>query len=242
MALKIQGIGKTDVGLKRTNNEDAFVVRPDLGFWAVADGMGGAAAGEVASRIFVETATEAFTSNSTEETQMDRVKNAFTLANSRMLDHVAAHPDHAGMGCTAEILAISGDDIFIGHIGDSRTYRLRNAELKQLSQDHSLVQEQINQGLISEQDARSHAMRHVILRAVGNKEPIELDLLKGKGLPGDIFLLCSDGLTDMIDDAAIRNCLTQGESLQALADQLIELAKAAGGKDNITVVLVKLLG
>ncbi len=95
MALKIQGIGKTDVGLKRTNNEDAFVLRPDLGFWAVADGMGGAAAGEVASRIFVETATEAFASNSTEETQMDRVKNAFTLANRRMLDHVALHPDHA---------------------------------------------------------------------------------------------------------------------------------------------------
>ena len=242
MALKIQGIGKTDVGLKRTNNEDAFVVRPDLGFWAVADGMGGAAAGEVASRIFVETATEAFASNSTAETQMDRVKNAFTLANRRMLDHVALHPDHAGMGCTAEILAISGDDIFIGHIGDSRTYRLRNAELKQLSVDHSLVAEQIKQGLISEQDARGHAMRHVILRAVGNKEPIELDLLKGKGLAGDIFLLCSDGLTDMVDDAAIRKCLTQEESLQALVDQLIELAKAAGGKDNITVVLVKLLG
>lgn len=241
MALKIQGIGKTDVGLKRTNNEDAFVVRPDLGFWAVADGMGGAAAGEVASHIFVETATEAFASNSTEETQMDRVKNAFTLANRRMLDHVASHPDHAGMGCTAEILAISGDDIFIGHIGDSRTYRLRNAELKQLSVDHSLVAEQIKQGLISEQDARGHAMRHVILRAVGNKEPIELDLIKGKGLPGDIFLLCSDGLTDMVDDVAIRNCLTQGENLQALVDQLIELAKAAGGKDNITVVLVKLL-
>lgn len=242
MALKIQGIGKTDVGLKRTNNEDAFVLRPDLGFWAVADGMGGAAAGEVASRIFVETATEAFASNSTAETQMDRVKNAFTLANRRMLDHVALHPDHAGMGCTAEILAISGDDIFIGHIGDSRTYRLRNAELKQLSVDHSLVAEQIKQGLISEQDARGHAMRHVILRAVGNKEPIELDLLKGKGLAGDIFLLCSDGLTDMVDDAAIRKCLTQEESLQALVDQLIELAKAAGGKDNITVVLVKLLG
>ena len=237
----IKAFGITDMGLKRTNNEDAFVVRPDLGFWAVADGMGGAAAGEVACRFFVETATEAFASNSTEETQMDRVKNAFTLANSRMLGHVASHPEHAGMGCTAEILAISGDDIFIGHIGDSRTYRLRNSELKQLSVDHSLVAEQIKQGLISEQDARSHAMRHVILRAVGAKESVELDLLKGKGLPGDVFLLCSDGLTDMVDDASIRNCLIRGDSLEKLADQLIELAKAAGGKDNVTVVLVKLL-
>ena len=240
--MKINAFGITDVGLKRTNNEDAFVARPDLGFWAVADGMGGAAAGEVASRIFVETATEAFASHGTQETQMDRVKNAFTLANSRMLDHVASHPEHAGMGCTAEILAISGDDIFIGHIGDSRTYRLRNAELKQLSADHSLVAQQVKQGLISEQDARTHAMRHVILRAVGAKESVELDLLKGKGLPGDIFLLCSDGLSDMVDDAAIRNCLSRGESLEALAGQLIELAKAAGGKDNVTVVLVELLG
>ena len=240
--MKINAFGITDVGLKRTTNEDAFVARPDLGFWAVADGMGGAAAGEVASRIFVETATEAFASHGTQETQMDRVKNAFTLANSRILEHVASHPEHAGMGCTAEILAISGDDIFIGHIGDSRTYRLRNAELKQLSVDHSLVAEQVKQGLISEQDARTHAMRHVILRAVGAKESVELDLLKGKGLPGDIFLLCSDGLSDMVDDAAIRNCLSRGESLEALAAQLIELAKAAGGKDNVTVVLVELLG
>ncbi len=240
--MKINAFGITDVGLKRTNNEDAFVVRPDLGFWAVADGMGGAAAGEVASRIFVETATEVFASHSTEQTQMDRVKNAFTFANSRILDHVASNPEHAGMGCTAEILAISGDDIVIGHIGDSRTYRLRNAELKQLSVDHSLVADQVKQGLISEQDARNHAMRHVILRAVGAKEFVELDLLKGKGLPGDIFLLCSDGLSDMVDDAAIRNCLTRRESLEALAGQLIELAKAAGGKDNVTVVLVELLG
>lgn len=240
--MKINAFGITDVGLKRTNNEDAFVVRPDLGFWAVADGMGGAAAGEVASRIFVETATEVFASHSTEQTQMDRVKNAFTFANSRILDHVASNPEHAGMGCTAEILAISGDDIVIGHIGDSRTYRLRNAELKQLSVDHSLVADQVKQGLISEQDARNHAMRHVILRAVGAKEFVELDLLKGKGLSGDIFLLCSDGLSDMVDDAAIRNCLTRRESLEALAGQLIELAKAAGGKDNVTVVLVELLG
>jgi PPM family protein phosphatase len=240
--MKIMAFGITDVGLKRTNNEDAFVVRPDLGFWAVADGMGGAAAGEVASRIFIETATEVFAAHSTEETRMDRVKRAFTLANKRMLDHVDAYPDHAGMGCTAEILAVEGTEIIIGHVGDSRTYRLRNGQLKQLTQDHSLVQEQVNKGIITATEARSHSMRNVILRAVGAKETVELDLLKGKGLPGDIFLLCSDGLTDMIEDEAIRNCLSQGENLQVLAGQLIELAKAAGGKDNVSVVLVKLLG
>jgi protein phosphatase len=156
-----------------------------------------------------------------------------------MLDHVAAHPKHSGMGCTAEILAVSGEDILIGHVGDSRTYRLRNGELRQLTQDHSLVQEQINQGLISETEARTHAMRNVILRAVGTKQAVELVILKGKGIAGDIFLLCSDGLADMVDDAAMQNVLNQGGDLQTQADRLIALAKAAGGKDNITVVLVK---
>jgi len=236
--MKIKALGITDVGLKRTNNEDAFVARPDLGFWAVADGMGGAAAGEVASRIFVETAAEAFASHSTEETQVERVKSAFTMANKRMLDHVAAHPGHAGMGCTAEILAVAGDEVIIGHVGDSRTYRLRGGELKQLTQDHSLVQEQINKGIISAAEARTHSMRNVILRAVGTKETVELDILKGKGLPGDIFLLCSDGLTDMIDDAEVLSCMDPGQGLETIAHRLVERAKAAGGKDNITVVLV----
>jgi serine/threonine protein phosphatase PrpC len=237
--MNIKAFGITDVGLKRTNNEDSFLVRPDLGFCAVADGMGGAAAGEVASRIFMETASEVFGARGSSESPVDRVKRSFTLANKRILDHVAVHPDHTGMGCTAEILAISGEDIIIGHIGDSRTYRLRNGELRQLTVDHSLVQEQIKKGVISATDARTHAMRHVILRALGAKETVELDILKGKGIVGDIFLLCSDGLTDMVDDAAMQNALNQGGDLQTQTDRLIALAKAAGGKDNITVVLVK---
>lgn len=239
MELRIRCIGKSDVGLKRSNNEDAFVSRPDLGFCSVADGMGGAAAGEVASRVFVETVSEVFSDSGSTEDPEERVKRAFSLANQRMLDHVAAHPKHVGMGCTAEILAVSDEDILIGHVGDSRTYRFRNGELRQLTQDHSLVQEQINQGIISETEARTHAMRNVILRAVGTKQAVELDIIKGKGIAGDIFLLCSDGLTDMVDDAAMQNALIQGGDLQNQADRLIALAKAAGGKDNITVVLAK---
>lgn len=239
MSLNIKCIGKTDVGLKRSNNEDAFIVRPDLGFCSVADGMGGAAAGEVASRVFMETASEVFGDRGSSESPADRVKKSFTLANKRILDHVAVHPDHAGMGCTAEILAISGEDIIIGHIGDSRTYRLRNGELRQLTVDHSLVQEQINKGVISATEARTHAMRHVILRAVGTKETVELDILKGRGIAGDIFLLCSDGLTDMVDDVQIMRCMGPRDSLEAIADRLIGCAKAAGGKDNITVVLAQ---
>jgi protein phosphatase len=240
MPLRMQCEGKTDVGLKRSNNEDAFAIRSDLGFCAVADGMGGAAAGEVASRIFVEAAAEVFAEINPSESRMEKVKRAFTLANRRILDHVAAYPDRAGMGCTAEILAANHDEIFIGHIGDSRTYRLRNGELKQLTQDHSLVQEQLTQGLISSVEARTHSLRHVILRAVGTKETIELDLLKGKALAGDIFLLCSDGLTDMIDDHEILKCMNAADGLRPMAQKLIEHAKAAGGKDNITVVLARM--
>lgn len=240
MGFDIQYFGMTDTGLKRSNNEDSFVVRPDLGFCAVADGMGGAAAGEVASRIFVETAAGAFADVDSAETQAERVKKAFNEANRRILDHVASHPGDEGMGCTAEILAFSGESVVIGHVGDSRTYRLRNGELKQLTLDHSLVQTQIDQGLITPEEARKHPMRHMILRAVGTKDPLELDVLTGKGMPGDIFLLCSDGLSDMIDDNAILLNMNGSTDLRAMVGRLIDAAKAAGGKDNVTVVLAKL--
>lgn len=233
--------GKTDVGLKRSNNEDAFTVQPGLGLAVVADGMGGAAAGEVASRIFVDTAVEIFSDQASSEETADRVKRAFTLANQRILDHVAAHPADEGMGCTAEIFAVSGGEIVIGHVGDSRTYRMRNGELKQLTVDHSLVQEQLGQGLISPEEARRHPMRNVILRAVGTKEHVELDILRGKGMTDDVFLLCSDGLTDMIDDDEVLACMRSTGDLSAMADRLVDRAKAAGGKDNVTVALARLI-
>jgi protein phosphatase len=238
--MKMKAFGITDVGLKRTNNEDAFAIRPDLGFCVVADGMGGAAAGEVASRIFVETAQEVLSDNGPSGAVEDLVKRAFTLANARMLEHVSNHPAHAGMGCTAEILAVTGADIVIGHVGDSRTYRFRSGELRQLTADHSLVQDQLSKGLITPEEARKHPMRNVILRAVGAKETIELDVLRGRGLKGDIFLLCSDGLTDMIGDDEILKCVNATSGIQEKASVLVELAKVAGGKDNITVVLAEM--
>jgi len=238
MAQRTLYAGRTDVGLKRSNNEDAYILRPDLGFCAVADGMGGAAAGEVASRIFVETAQSVFESRPGEMSRADCVQHSFTLANQRILDHVRDHPDHRGMGCTAELITFYDGEMVIGHVGDSRTYRLRNAELRQLTEDHSLVREQLKQGLISQEEARTHPMRHVILRAVGTSETIELDLLTGKARPGDIFLSCSDGLTDMVTDQAILETLNRGGDLQSMADRLIDLARAAGGADNITVTLM----
>jgi PPM family protein phosphatase len=240
MSFEIQYAGRTDPGLVRKNNEDQFVLRPDLGFCAVADGMGGAASGEVASRIFVDTAVEVFAGSSPAEPRPDVVKRAFTTANARMLEHVAANPADAGMGCTAEILAFSDGSIVIGHVGDSRTYRLRGGELRQLTLDHSLIQAQISQGLITPEEARKHSMRHVILRAVGTRATVELDILSARGQAGDVFLLCSDGLHDMVEDAGILRLMTAAGGLEAMAGMLVEGAKGAGGKDNVTVVLARL--
>ncbi|MBN1636267.1 MAG: Stp1/IreP family PP2C-type Ser/Thr phosphatase [Deltaproteobacteria bacterium] len=243
MSLNLIYYGKSDVGLKRSNNEDAYIVEPDLGFCAVADGMGGAAAGEIASHIFTKAAQDVFaeTGPYSEERRMDLMQKTFGLANQRILDHIKTNPQHAGMGCTAELLAFSETSFVLGHMGDSRTYRLRNDQLKQITQDHSLVQDQIAQGLITPDEARRHPLRHVILRAVGTSDTPSLDLIRGKLCADDIFLLCSDGLTDMVDDEKIKHTLDAGNNLEQVTDELIEIAKSFGGKDNITVVLCKFI-
>lgn len=231
--------GMTDVGNVRSNNEDVFHINEASRYCLVADGMGGAAAGEVASRIFAETARSVFEGHDgcSEENTIARVQATFRLANDKILKHVERHPQDHGMGCTAELLAFSDERFIIGHVGDSRTYRLKNSLLKQLTKDHSLVQEQLDQGLISPEEARRHVMRNVILRAVGVNDTVALDMLKGKKQPGDLFLLCSDGLTDMVDDRAVHDVLSAKGQLDQKTSALIHLAKAAGGKDNVTVVL-----
>lgn len=231
--------GATDVGNVRTNNEDVFYICEACHYCLVADGMGGAAAGEVASQIFADTAKAVFTGHDglSEENTIARVQTTFKLANDKILKHVGRNPHDQGMGCTADLLAFSQDSFIIGHVGDSRTYRLKNSTLKQLTKDHSLVQEQLDQGLISPEEARRHAMRNVILRAVGVNDTVALDILKGKKNPGDLFLLCSDGLTDMVAESALLALLGTDASLQEKTNGLIKLAKHAGGKDNVTVAL-----
>jgi len=243
MANQVICFGDTDVGLKRQNNEDAFVIRPDLGLYVVADGMGGAAAGEVASRIFVETAVEIFANGvgRGETNNTELIQKVFGSANERIFQDVEIHPNRKGMGCTAEVVVFSGDEFILGHLGDSRTYRYRNGRLKQLSNDHSFVQDQIDQGLMTPAEAKKHPLRNIILQAVGVKENLALDLLRGKIYPGDQFLLCSDGLTDMVADQGIAEVLSWGADLSEKAKRLIDLAKSAGGKDNITIVLTEII-
>jgi len=241
--IKITCYGETDVGIKRSNNEDAFIVKPDLYFLAVADGMGGQASGEVASRTFVDTTLEVFSkagSHSEQET-LELIQKSFLLANNRILGRAMENPQEQGMGCTGELIAFYQQNFVVGHVGDSRTYLFRQGKMKQITRDHSFVQELVHRGVITEEDAKNHARRNVILRAVGVKEDLAVDLIRGECLPGDIYLLCSDGLTGMVDDAIIENVLSTSGNLPEKTKQLIELAKSAGGKDNITVALCEIL-
>jgi len=240
---KIISFGKSDVGLRRSNNEDTFVVRPELGFAAVADGMGGPASGEVASKILADTALEVFSKNSgrSEKELPGLIQDIFQLANESILTTAHSDPRNRGMGCTAEVLAFYSEGYVAGHVGDSRTYLLREGQLRQITKDHSVVQDQLDQGLIKPDEARDHALRHVILRAVGIKDDLAVDIIRGKTRAGDIFLLCSDGLTDMLEDPAILEALLLPLDLEQKADRLIGLAKAAGGKDNITVALCEVM-
>ncbi len=240
---KIACFGKSDIGLKRSNNEDAFIFKPETGIAAVADGMGGAAAGEIASRIFTETAMEVFSMPGCPSGQglFESIQHTFRMANERILNHVKSNPSHQGMGCTAELIAFSNESYVLGHVGDSRTYLWRQERLKQLTRDHSLVQEQVDQGFITPEDARRHSLRNVILRAVGIHETLAVDFIRGKSQPGDIFLLCSDGLTDMVEDQSVQTILSLPTSLVTKAERLVESAKSAGGYDNITVVLCEIV-
>ena len=231
--------GKTDIGLKRKNNEDAFFISPDQLFCLAADGIGGAAAGAVASKIFAESTIETFSdiSNRSGKEIRHRVQSAFRLANANILEHVNQNPDHQGMGSTAELLAFSDDGFIIGHIGDSRTYCLRNQQLEQLTRDHTIVQQQLEAGLISRERIKQHPLRNVIFRSLGQAGDIEIDMLEGNALSEDLFLLCSDGLTDMVPDEHIRDILCTDVEIEDKVENLIKAAKSAGGNDNITVVL-----
>jgi serine/threonine protein phosphatase PrpC len=228
----------THVGLVRTNNEDAYLAMPETGVFALSDGMGGAAAGEIASRYFIETA-QAIIADGIPVSQPEKfaqMEKVFIDSNKRILEHVANNAADWGMGCTADLLTFADGRYIIGHVGDSRVYLLRRQCLSQLTRDHSLVQLQVDQGVLTPQEARTHPQKNTILRAVGTGASVFPDILEGEALDRDIFLLCSDGLTDMVDDFLIQRILSSAVPLQQKADGLIGAALAAGGSDNVTVV------
>jgi PPM family protein phosphatase len=225
----------SDPGRRRRRNEDAYVVSPPL--FAVADGMGGARAGELASRLAVEAMGEEPGSRGEE-----RLSTLIREANRRVFARSHEDASASGMGTTMTA-AIVGDDgtVTIGHVGDSRAYRLREDQLEQLTEDHSLVAELVRSGRLSAEEAESHPQRSVITRALGTDPDVDVDVFTVQGEAGDLFLLCSDGLTTMVEDEDIRHALSEGrDDLEAAARDLIGRANRGGGEDNITVIFFEL--
>jgi PPM family protein phosphatase len=235
MALRIvEHAGRTDVGRQRSANEDDFVLAPP--FFAVADGMGGAKAGEVASAMATEGFEGERDSGEPAEVQLARILRE---ANKRIYELAVADESHRGMGTTLTAAKVTDDEVSLGHVGDSRAYRMRDGELEQLTKDHSLVAELERSGQITAEAAEHHPQRSIITRALGPEPDVEVDTYTLAGREGDLFLLCSDGLTSMISDEEIGSILRSAESLDAAADALVRAANQSGGKDNITVVLFR---
>ena len=240
---QISACCESDRGLVRSYNEDACLVNNEDGFFLVADGMGGEAAGELASAFFRDTVVELFAATPTHRLSDDLLNEliveCFQSAHERIRSHVDREPAHKGMGCTAELLVYQNDRILIGHVGDSRTYRLRNAELVQLTTDHSFVQEQADLGIISQEQVDNHALKNLILRVVGSSEKLEVDMIGSDVQTGDLFLLCTDGLTSLVPKDQIEEILSHELEPEIKATMLVDQANFNGGTDNITAVLVQ---
>ncbi len=228
-------IWKTDTGRQRRDNEDNAFVRAPL--FVVADGMGGAQAGEVASKLAVEEFHEALPDEgSAEERLTDRIR----AANRRIYDLSRTEHEHAGMGTTLTAVYLDDDHLAVAHVGDSRAYIFRDGELTRVTQDHSLVEELVRQGKLTEEQAAEHPQRSIITRALGIEGDVDVDTWSYSMRADDVVLLCSDGLTSMIGEDKILQILAGERSLGRAADKLIGAANDAGGRDNITVVLFRL--
>jgi PPM family protein phosphatase len=226
---------RSDVGRQRSANEDSYFASPPL--FAVADGMGGAQAGEVASRI----AAESFDPDARHDTAPERYLRAIAEeANARIHRLAQADATRSGMGTTLTAALIEGEELSLAHVGDSRAYRFRDGELKLLTSDHSLVEELRRQGRLTDQQAEDHPQRSIITRALGPEPEVDVDTMTYRARPGDVYLLCSDGLTTMVREERIAEVLRTAPSLEVAVDELIAEANGAGGRDNITVVAFRL--
>jgi len=226
---------KSDTGRQRRANEDSFFVRAPL--FVVADGMGGAQAGEVASRLAAETFSAGLPDDGTSE---QRLEERVRAANQRI--HEVSQQDRTlnGMGTTLTAAYLDGDELALAHVGDSRAYLLRDGELSRLTRDHTLVEELVRRGELTEQEAAEHPQRSIITRALGPEPDIDIDLHTHRARAGDVLLLCSDGLTGMIGEDDLQQILSEAQSLREAGRQLVDAANEAGGRDNITVVLFRL--
>ena len=242
--MNIKAFGLTDVGRRRESNEDDFLLEPGRGVYAVADGMGGHAAGEIASRLAIDTLREVLqrgepgTVPSNSEDDAEWLRQAVVEANKRICDSIRLHEERRGMGTTVVAMVQSGRDAIVGHVGDSRLYLFRGNELMRMTSDHSWVNEQVKLGLMNDDTAQRHPMRNIVTRALGSRPDVVVDLSSTEIEPGDVFLLCSDGLNTMLTDQQIQDLLASNRrEPEAACRALIHEANRFGGEDNVTVVV-----
>ena len=249
----IEAYGRTDVGRRRKINEDSFLVSPETSLYAVCDGMGGHNAGEVASRMAIETLAS-FVEKSGIEREItwpwgldanlsfdgNRIKTAIKLANAKVFQAADNREELTGMGTTVVASIATGKVLTIGSAGDSRCYLVRGGALQQLTRDDSWVSAALGEGILNSDDVEHHPLRNVITKAVGARDTIDLDVIEHQFEPGDLAMLCSDGLHGMLNDQELaRLLLAPWASLEEAATRLLDAANEAGGRDNVTVVLLR---
>jgi PPM family protein phosphatase len=247
--MRITSCGMTDVGMKRTNNEDAYLINDELNLFVVCDGMGGHVGGEFASSIAVNTVEEVLACIDTEpsvdlpedpvEATREKLRYAVRLAGRRIWEKANAEPEFKGMGTTVLVLLIESGNAYVAHVGDSRAYVQRDDLFEQLTEDHSLVNEKIRAGVLTPEEARHHKLRNIITRSLGYQEEVEVDIQVRAVRRNDEFLLCTDGLSNFLDPAEMGEIL-RSVSPQAAARQLIDLACQRGGDDNITTIITRI--
>lgn len=238
-------VSRTDVGRLRERNEDSLAVLTEWNWLVLSDGMGGYRGGDVASRLAVDAVTDHSGRFGGEACQASAralaiLKDAIVEANSRILRTAADRPELTGMGATMVAAIFLPGRLVVGHVGDSRLYRLRHGELLQLTRDHTLLQEQLDRGMISLEAARRSPVRGMLTRALGVEEVVQPDLASYPAMPGDIYLMCSDGVTDMIEDEQLLAFMADMDNLADAADGVVALANSRGGRDNISLILAQL--
>jgi PPM family protein phosphatase len=246
MTIGWESAGGSDVGRLRKGNEDTLRMDPDRGIFLVADGMGGHAAGEIASDLAASTAEEALSAaidgGARGKAIAATMRGAFHQAYTAIVDCCRSAPHTRGMGTTLTACAVERRGVaHVGHIGDSRLYRLRDGAMEQITRDHTWVQREVDAGRLSVDAARTHPLSHIVTRVLSEDVEPEIDLMEIGLQPGDLLLLASDGLYNMVDDGALEAMLASGLPLPELTNQLIDAANAGGGADNVTVVLVRIL-
>jgi len=249
--MKIESYGISNVGMKRSQNEDSYLINDELSLYMVADGMGGHLGGEYASKLAVTTVEEIVRTlrfdpectqirgvNTEEANPSDQLTHAIQEAGRRIHDQALFDENLRGMGTTAVAAMFCDPTLYVANVGDSRAYLIREGKISQMTEDHSLVSEQVKAGMISQKDARGHKLKNIITRSVGYQEEVDIDVVAHPMKPGDKVLMCSDGLSNLVEDEELESIVDKFD-LQEACEKLVNYANSRGGDDNITVLILQ---